>query len=300
MTKSPKLSIVILNYNTGNYLLNCLKSIYASSLSPSGYEIILVDNASTDNSLSQIKPFTNLLKTKNFQIIINPKNLGFSAGNNVGVRLANPNSRYLLFLNPDTLVNPDTLRRMLRFFSQNPKVDAATCKIILASTGAVQPECHRSFPTPLSSLLYFSGISRRFYFAKHLDFSQTQKIDACSGSFLMIKKSVGDRLAWWNEKYFFYGEDLDLCYKLKQHAYQLYYYPFTSITHYQGISSGIKKTKSTASRATKILAVQSSTQAMKIFFQENLADHYPRSLRWLVWAGIALLEKYRVLKAKYL
>jgi len=305
MTKSPAknkpiISVIILNYNSGNYLAQCLASLARSTLPASDFEIIVVDNASTDNSILKIKKLIHSLKIDNCKLKINSSNLGFAAGNNRGIGFSNPASKYLIFLNPDTLVEPDTLQKMLAFFRSDLRPDAATCKIILAKTSQIQPECHRDFPTPLSAFLHFTGISSRQYFMEYLDYSQTQLINACVGAFFMVRRRVGEDVGWWNEKYFFYGEDLDFCFKLKQKNYHLYYHPNTFITHFQGISSGIKKTVSAASRQTRARSARASTQAMRIFYQENLFPHYSPPTRFLVLTGIKLLELIRVFKTKFL
>lgn len=306
MTKSPKsinpvLSVVILNFNTGDYLQKCLQSISQSDLASQKYEVIVVDNASADQSINLAK--SDSIKIQNLKFKILDTNLGFAAGNNRALPLLSPSSKFVLFLNPDTTIEPQTFSKMLTFFQENPKVDATTCYLKFALTGKLQPECHRNFPTPLAALLHFTGISSRAYFMEYLDYSKIQKINACSGAFLMIKRSVGDSINWWNEKYFYYGEDLDLCYKLRQKGYSLYFYPFTQVTHYQGISSGIiKKTQnvSTASPKTRLRITLASTEAMRIFYQENLVDKYPPIVGFFVMSGIKLLELLRIFKAKYL
>lgn len=304
------LSIIILNYNTGNYLSRCIQSIYKSKLEKYKIEIIIVDNMSKDNSIDLAKKLVPILNTK--YLILNT-NLGFAHGNNQGVKIINPSSKYVLFLNPDTTVEKDTLYKMIDFFEKNSNVDAATCFITLALTGKMQPECHRGFPTPLNAFWHFFGFgipklfpkSKFFngYFASYMDMSKTHQIDACVGAFLMVKKTAGDSIGWWNEKYFFYGEDLDFCYKLKQKGYKLFFYPDCKITHYQGISSGlISKSKhlSKASRTTKVMIARASTEAMRIFYKDNLLKKYPSFLRPLIMSGINLLEFYRVFKARYL
>lgn len=295
MTKSPDLSVIILNYNSGNYLSKCLQSIKDSDFKKFTIEIIIVDNASTDQSFQNAKK----IKLQNSKFLNSPGNIGFSAGNNFGLKhIQNP--RYVLFLNPDTIVESNTLAGMIEYFDTHPQIDAATCDVILALTGKTQPECHRDFPTPANSLLHFTGISSSQYFMQHLDYSKLVQINCCVGAFFMMKKSVGDTVGWWNEKYFFYGEDLDFCFKLKAHNYKLFFVPEFKITHFQGVSSGIKKTKSSASRETKIKIAKASTQAMKIFYQENLFQKYPKYTQTLVLLGINLLQLYRVFKAKYL
>lgn len=310
--KKPILSIIILNFNSSNYLSKCLLSL-ENSITNYKFEVIVVDNASTDDSVLKIDKFKNSIKIKNYKlkIIYSKVNLGFSAGNNIGIKKTDPKSNYLLFLNPDTIVNPDTIEKIVSFMEKNPQASASTCKIILAKIGQIQPECHRGFPTPWRSFCYFSGLSKLFpnsklfsgYFLGHLDLSKTHPIEACVGAFILIRRPVGDTIGWWNEKYFFYGEDLDLCYQLHKHNYKLFYYPHCSIIHYQGISSGIKnqsKKLSKASRQTKIYSAKASTSAMRIFYQQNLFSKYSPLTKFIVNIGINLLEFIRVFKAKYL
>ena len=301
------LSIIILNYNSADYLKKCVESIGKSDIGNYKYEVIVVDNSSTDNSINLAKK-SNIPNTK--YLILNT-NLGFAHGNNQGLKEINPTTRFVLFLNPDTFVQKNTFKNMIEFFDKNSKVDAATCQIDLALTGKMQPECHRGFPTPWNALCYFSGLSKLFphskifsgYFMGNLDITIPHQIDACVGAFLMVKKSIGDKVKWWNEKYFFYGEDLDFCYQIKQHHFNLWFNPNCKITHFQGVSSGlISKSKhlSKASRVTKIKVAKASTQAMRIFYQENLFSHYSAFTKFLVMSGIQLLEIKRVFKAKYL
>lgn len=307
MTKSPDLSIVILNYNSGQYLKNCLVSIYQSDIKNDQIEIIVVDNASSDNSLKLAQNTPPIIKTKYLSL---KTNLGFSAGNNRGLKISHPSSRYVLFLNPDTIVNPDTLFGMIQYLDKNPSIHATTCYVKLALTNQLQPECHRGFPTPGNAFWHFFGFglpkffpkSKIFngYFQSYKDFSQPHQIDCCVGAFLMIRKRVGESLGWWNEKYFFYGEDLDFCYQLQKHHYKLFFNPEYQITHFQGISSGLKTTPSAATRQIKIKSALASTNAMRIFYRENLMSSYPRPLHWLIWLGIKLLEIKRIIKAKYL
>ena len=301
------LSVIILNYNSADYLKKCLESITKSEVGNYKYEVIIVDNNSTDDSVKLAKT----ISFPNFKYLELKDNKGFAHGNNQGLNEINPKTRFVLFLNPDTLVEKDTFKKMIDFFDQNKKVDAATCQINLALTGKMQPECHRGFPTPWNSLCYFAGLSKLFphskifsgYFMGNLDKTVAHKIDACVGAFLMVKKEAGDKIKWWNEKYFFYGEDLDFCFQLKQNNFNLYFNPDCKITHFQGVSSGlISKSQhlSQASRETKIITAKASTEAMRIFYRENLFSHYSAPIRFLVLFGIKILELKRVFKAKYL
>ncbi len=304
---TPILSVVILNYNSGHYLKDCLLSLN-KSITNYVFEVIVVDNLSTDESFSAIQNLKTKYKLISFN---NHKNLGFSAGNNIGIKHTNPKSKYLLFLNPDTIVKTNTIQKITHFMENSPHVSASTCKIILAKTGQIQPECHRGFPTPWRSFCYFTKLYKLFpksplfagYFQGHLDLTKTHQVEACVGAFILLRRSVGETIGWWNESYFFYGEDLDMCYKLRQHGFKLFYYPNCQIVHFQGISSGIKdqsKKLSSASRLTKVKIAKASTQAMRIFYQQNLYQNYSPLTKFIVNLGISLLESIRVFKAKYL
>ncbi|MFZ2153256.1 MAG: glycosyltransferase family 2 protein [Microgenomates group bacterium] len=297
--KNPILSVIILDYNALTYLHQLFQSICRSVLTHK-IEVILVDNDSQDNSLNIIQDSNYHHPQIEFKYLQNGGNIGFAAGNNRAVNISNSYSKYILFLNPDTTVEPNTLQGMIDYLEIHPKVDTATCHVTLALTGKLQPECHRDFPTPLNAFLHFSGISSRLYFMQYLDYTQVQKINACVGAFYLLRREVGESVGWWNEKYFMYGEDLDFCYKVKQKGYSLYFIPFFKINHYQGISSGIKKAKSAASRETKIRSARATTNAMRIFYRENLINNYPKILQSLIYLGINLLEYYRVFKAKFL
>lgn len=299
LKNNPILSVIILNYNANLYLEKLYDSICQSKLTTK-IEVILVDNLSTDGSFDNIVSKKYSHSKIEFKYLETGVNCGFAAGNNRGVKISNPKSKYVLFLNPDTTVEPNTFQGMIDQFKNNPKIDSATCNVILAVTGLTQPECHRDFPTPLNAFLHFSGISSRGYFMEHLDYSQVQPINACVGAFYMLKREIGQKAGWWNEKYFMYGEDLDFCYKVKKLGGNLYFIPQYKILHYQGVSSGIKKIKTAASRETKARSARATTNAMRIFYRENLINDYPKLLHSLIYLGINILEFYRVFKAKYL
>ena len=302
------LSVIILNYNSDSYLAKCLESINKSIIKGFDIEIIIVDNNSSDNSINLAKK--NKLVFNNKYLLLNT-NKGFAHGNNQGVKNINKESTHILFLNPDTTVEKNTFQEMMNFFKKNSNADAATCKITLVKNNKIQPECHRGFPYPWRTFCYFTNLYKlapksaflNGYFLGNLNLNKTHKIECCVGAFIMMKKEVGEKIKWWNEKYFFYGEDLDMCYKIKENNFNLYYYPHCNIYHYQGISSGLIKHSqkiSKASKKTKIMVAKASTNAMRIFYKENLLKKYPPFIKNLVLFGINILQQYRVLKVKYL
>ena len=299
MAKKIDLSIIILNYNTKDLLRDCLKSVKKAEKDSFRYQIIVVDNASTDSSAEMVKE--NFLWV---ELVVNKKNVGFAAGNNRGIKKST--GRYVLFLNPDTLVQPDTFKIMLNFMEKHPRVGAATCRVELPS-GELDYSCHRGFPTPWSALAHFSGLAKLFrrmnffsgYTLTHLPLNKTHEIDSGCGAFLIVRREAGEEISWWDEDYYWYGEDLDFCYRLKKKGWRIMFVPKTKIIHYKGAASGLKKdTKeiTTATKETKIKAVKASTGVMRVFFRKHYQDRYPRIIYWLVMLGIDLLEKIRLLK----
>ena len=283
------LSIVIVSYNTNEFLKKCLKSIEKTSKNFT-YEIIVVDNASSDNSAELVK--------ENFKDVIlfsNKENLGFSKANNIGVKKTI--GRYVLFLNSDTEVYENTLKTMIEFMDSKNDVGAATCKLVLPD-GKIDDASHRGFPTPWNSFSHFSGISKLFGYTKlfggynlgYLNLNETHQIDALAGAFMFVRREAGEQVGWWDEDYFFYGEDLDFCYMLKQNGWKIYYVPSVSILHHKGISGGIKKHSKQISKAsdqTRAKSQEERFKAMKLFYKKHYENKYPWLITQLVYLGIS-------------
>lgn len=308
---NPILSIIVLYYNSKDYLEKCLDSLALSKLHNYKIETIVINNGATDGIAKQNENKFKSNTIINPKFIYSEKNLGFSAGNNFGIKQINKNTKYVLFVNDDMLFFPDTIYNMIEFFETENSVDASTCYVTLAKTNKLALETHREFPTPWNTFWHFFGlgIPKLFpkskllhgYLGDYKKYTTTQKIECCQGCFLMLKKSVGEKIKWWNEKYFFLGEDLDFCYKLKQNKFSLYFYPKAKIIHFHGVSSGLKNNSgSNANRSTKVRSALAGTTAMRIFYQENLMSQYPKLFHPVVYLGIKVLEIYRVFKAKYL
>jgi GT2 family glycosyltransferase len=289
------LSIIIVSYNTKEFLKGCIESIYKTTKKIK-FEIIVVDNASSDGTIEMLKK----LSTENFRLIENKENLGFSKANNLGVKKAS--GRYLLFLNPDIVVHAETLEGMVKFMSQYQDAGAATCKLIMPN-GQIDDASHRGFPTPWNSFSHFSGLAKIFgeiehfggYNLKHLDFSRTHEIDALAGAFMIVRRKAGEEAGWWDEDYFFYGEDLDFCYMLKQKGWKIYYVPEFSVLHYKGVSHGLKKVSkdiTTANEETKIKSQKERFRAMRLFYKKHYEQKYPWIITHLVYLGIFLKQRF--------
>ncbi len=278
-----KLSIVILNYNTEALLKQCLASLPKHE----DYQIIVVDNASLDGSVAMVKK-----EFPQVGLVSNAKNCGYTRGNNAARKIAR--GEYILFLNSDTKVYPGTLERMVKFMDETPDAGISTCMTVLPN-GELYYASHRGFPTPWNSLLYFLGLPSNYRGNLKL-LNQIHEIDACSGTFLLIRKPLLDQIGWFDEDYFSYGEDLEMCYRVKELGYKVYFVPDVKIMHYWGASSGLKST----SKDIAVKDPQNSRhwnnaryQAMKIFYDKHYRKQYPEFFRWLSFTTITLFSYLR-------
>jgi GT2 family glycosyltransferase len=289
------LSIIILNFNTKNLLINLLDSLKKADRGVYKIEIIVVDNASADGSQEMVEkhyPETKLIKNLN--------NIGYSKANNIAAIKAK--GKYLLFLNSDTLVSKDTLVNVLDFVHQK-KVKALTCRVELKN-GKLDPASHRGFPTPWASFTYFFGFEKIFpqsklfsqYHQGWKDLGKIHQVDAISGAFFFISKNTFFKANKFDEDYFMYGEDLDLCYKLKKLNIPVYFYPGTKIIHFKK-RSGRKKDMSNLSKQKQALIRKHSKkhfyETMKTFYKKHYQHQYPWIVKQLVLLGIFIISKFK-------
>ncbi len=297
-----ELSIIIVSFNTAKLTIEAIESLVdvcSVELKSGKYEIIVSDNDSKDNTVEDLKNLKEKSKIKYLTIIENKKNLGFAKGNNVGIKKAN--GKYLLFLNSDTVVRKDTIQTIVGFLDTHKDAGAATCKIEIP-LGGIDEGSHRGFPTPWNAFCHFSKLEKLFpksrlfagYTQGWKDFSSIHAVDAIVGAFMMVRKEAGDQIGWWDEDYFFYGEDLDFCFMLHRNGWKIYYVPVVSILHYGGVSSGIKKQSqniTTSNLERKIMVQNARFAAMKIFYKKHYENIYPKFVTWLVFKGIDFLHK---------
>lgn len=291
-----KLSIVIVHYNTPQFLSACLESLTGDRGIPHDWEIVVVDNASSDHAAADL---LELRDTYSFTLIRNDKNEGFSRANNAAIKRST--GEYVLLLNPDTEASKDALTRVMSYMDEHEKVGIATPRVELPG-GAIDDACHRGFPTPWNSLCHFSGLAWMFptstffngYHLGYQDMEKIHEIDAGVGACMMIRRTVGDRLGWLDEDYFWYGEDIDICYRAKQAGYLVVYIPDVAILHHKGVSSGIKKESqgiSSATHKTRMIAQKARFNAMRMFYKKHYEKKYPPFMFALVMKGIDLFEK---------
>lgn len=269
----PEISIVIVNYNVKDFLYQCLRSIERASANLT-LEIFVVDNNSTDGSmeiLPQQFPFVNFIALD--------KNLGFGKANNIAMDQAT--GKYILLLNPDTILSENTLDKMVGYMETQPSVGIAGCKV-LNEDGSFQSPCRRGFPTPWASLCKLFFLEKLFprspIFARYSqtfrDENETYYIDAISGSFMFCRKETLRTLKGFDPDFHMYGEDIDLCYRAHQAGWKTAYFHETTIIHYQG-----KSTKRSSLNEVKVFY-----QAMEIFAHK----HYGSSLWFLYLLTIGI------------
>jgi GT2 family glycosyltransferase/lipopolysaccharide/colanic/teichoic acid biosynthesis glycosyltransferase len=230
------LSVIIVNYNVRQFLENALTSIRRAMEGLEG-EVFVVDNASEDGSIEMVRS-----KFPDVILIENRINLGFARANNLALKQAR--GRCILLVNPDTVVQENTLRVMLRFFDENPDVGLAGCKI-LNPDGSFQLPCRRSFPTPWVAFTKIFGFSALFpksrlfgrYNLTYLNTDETYEVEAVSGSFMMVRREAYLRVGGLDESFFMYGEDLDWCYRFSQAGHKVFYVHSTAIIHFKGEST---------------------------------------------------------------
>lgn len=295
-----KLSIVIVNYNTRDLILDCLTSIKNSEGIDFGVKVIVVDNASQDGSVEE------LAKLKWITLIPSSANLGFAKGNNLALKELD--GEYVWFLNPDTVVEPNTIAFMTTYMDNHPEVGMATPKLVLPD-GKLDKNCHRGFPTPQRAMWHFLGLDLLFpksalfagYYLGNLPADQESEVDVIGGSSVLIRRSVGEDVGWWDETYFMYGEDIALAWEVKQLGLKVMYVPGVYIHHYHGASSGLKGSSASVSKAskeTKIRSAQATVSAMRIFYKKYYQGKYPPLLTRLVLFTISALGILRVLRLR--
>lgn len=300
MKKSKyELAVVIVNYNTRQLLDDCLNSVFKADQPKGGLQVVVVDNASADDSVAMVKE-----KYPQVDLIASDENLGFAKGNNVGVKAVS--ARYVLFLNSDTVVRRYALVKPLKYLKNHPKAGAITIRLYLKD-GSIDYDNHRGMPTPWVSFCKLFGLSAlfpksTFFNGYHLGYQNLNRIHSIpmsAGSFLMMPLRLFKDIGQWDETYFFYGEDIDLCYRITEAGYKIIYYPKVSTLHLRGASSGLRKESAktaASSKVNRLKVAKASTQAWEIFYQKFYKNKYPWIVTFLVLSGIRLKGFLRVIK----
>lgn len=260
--RGPELdvSVIIVNYNTRDYVLDCLESVYAQAGNVS-FEVIVADNASQDGSCKAIRerfPAVTLFDNKD--------NRGFAGANNQGLRIAR--GRYVLLLNPDTIVLDRAIEKMVRYMDEHPDIGCSGCQVMLDAS-EIQRTCFR-FPSPLNVLLDTTGLSRLFprsrffgrYWMGWWDRCSERDVDVVSGMFMLLRREVVEEVGLMDEDYFVYAEEADWCYRMWKHGWRRVFAPIAQIIHREG-----------GGKSTRLMKTRMYVQVQKsllIFHRKNL------------------------------
>lgn len=270
----PTVSLVIVSYNVREHLRRCLRSAFASR--DVTLEVIVVDNGSRDGSADTVaKEFPQV------RLVRLPENRGYAAANNVG--LVECRGSYVLLLNPDMFLDLDAVAQLGNFLMVHSEVGAVGPRI-LRPDGRPDPAARRAFPTPLVAALRMSGLSRLFprsarmarYNLGHLSPESTHEIDSGTGACLLVRRSALNEVGLFDTDYFLYGEDIDLCLRLKTAGWAIYYLPTALGTHVKGASASQRPLES----------IYEFHRAMWTFYKKHYAFRYLAALRVIVWLAI--------------
>ena len=279
-----KLSVIIVNYNVQHFLEQCLHSVLNAGRKVA-IEVIVVDNNSVDGSIGMVKE-----KFPSVRLIENKKNTGFSFANNQAIKISS--GEYILLLNPDTVVEEDTFEKVVTFMDTHPDAGGLGVKM-LDGKGKFLPESKRGLPTPAVAFYKIFGLAALFpksrlfgkYHLGYLDRDQVHAVDILSGAFMLMRKSVLDKVGLLDETFFMYGEDIDLSYRIILGGYKNYYFPETRIIHYKGEST----------KKSSVNYVFVFYKAMVIFAQKHFSQNNAKLFSFLInlaiylRAGIAII-----------
>lgn len=276
------ISICIVNWNTKDLLYNCIDSIQKKTSGVS-YEIIVVDNNSDDCSAEMVKEHFPHCK-----LIASNKNNGFSRGNNLGIQEAT--GKYILFLNPDTVLATNALYGMFQFMESCPEVGAVGCKL-LNPDGSVQFICARTYPTLFNQFCYLMMINRLLPMSQmfstvemsYWDHRDSRDIDCLTGACIFARKIIIDDLKGFDEKFYMYAEEVDLCYRIKKAGWKLHFLASEGIYHLEGASSKQKPQKYFSTLAQR--------ESNRYFFLK----HFGKMYAWMYTSIIFFGSFYRLL-----
>lgn len=274
-TQDIQLSVVIVNYNVRHFLEQALLAVRKAA-SGLAVEVFVVDNNSVDDSVRMVRE-----KFPEVQLIANQDNPGFSIANNQAIRKSN--GKYVLLLNPDTVVEEDTFRVCLQFMDDHPDAGGLGVKMIDGS-GKFLPESKRGFPNFFVAFCKTVGLSTLFpksrvfnrYHLGYLDKDKNHEVDVLSGAFMMMRQSVLEEVGLLDESFFMYGEDIDLSYRIVKAGYKNYYLADTTILHYKGEST----------KKGTLNYVYTFYNAMIIFARKHFRGEQARTFIFLIQMAI--------------
>jgi N-acetylglucosaminyl-diphospho-decaprenol L-rhamnosyltransferase len=271
-------TVVVVNYNVRDLLRDCLGSL-RDEHSRLQREVIVVDNCSSDGSADMVAA-----EFPEVRVIVSPSNDGFAAANNRGIRAANP-SRYVMLLNPDTVVPAAALDKLVKFMDGHPEVGVVGPKLVKGD-GTLDLACRRSFPNPRIAFYHAFGLDKLFpnnrelaqYNLTFLDEDQPTELDCVVGAAMLVRSIAIEQAGLLDETFFMYGEDLDWAFRIKQHGWKVFYNPGVVIVHYKGQSS----------RQRSVPSILAFYDAMVIFHRKHYAASTFFAVNWVIRLGIWL------------
>ena len=290
------LGIVIVNYNVRDLLRECLASVYDSRGGVT-FEVCVVDNGSQDGSAGMVEAEFPQVR------LIRAENRGYAAGNNLGLRAfgfgeaegkaAASLPRYALLLNADTVLPPSALADMLDFMEAYPQAGVAGPRLVRAD-GSLDKACRRSFPTPEVAVYRLSGLSHLFpqskrfgrYNLTYLSPHTTTEVDSVVGAFMLIRGEALTQVGLLDEQFFMYAEDLDLCYRIKQRGWQVWYNAAVTVLHYKGESS----------RQRSTFANVKFYETMRLFHDKHFKRQTFFLVNWMIYAAVGFLGGWALLR----
>lgn len=289
MKHNTELSIIIVNFNTRDLLKACLDTVFSEKKATDRWEVIVVDNNSTDGSAEMVERFPHKVR-----LIRNFANAGFAAANNQGINEAH--GAYILLLNSDTEIPHGALHAMIMFMEERDDIGAATCKLLLPN-GTIDPACHRGFPTPWASITYFLGLEKVFprvkvfsqYHQWYKNMTIPHEIACPSGAFFLVRRNVIDRVGLLDERFFMYAEDIDWAYRIRQSGFSIYFNPLVTVLHKKK-QSGRAHSDSVKRRQTE----EHFYRTMEQFYRK----HYMNLYSPLITLFIILLLRVRIIILK--
>jgi GT2 family glycosyltransferase len=227
--QKPIVSALVVSRNSKDQLLECLHAFFASADIP--VQAVVVDNDSSDGSAAAVTD-----EFPQATVIVQPKNLGYGRAANVGLERCE--GRFVLLLSPDVIVDAQCVGRLADFLLTRPDAGAVGPRLVLPD-GHIDPDARRSFPSPGTLFYQTVGLSKLFprsrrfgrYNMGHIRDTEPHEMDAGTAACLMVRKSALDRIGHFDPRYFMFGEDLDLCYRLKLGGWKVFYVPGASATH---------------------------------------------------------------------
>jgi GT2 family glycosyltransferase len=285
-------SVVIVNYNAGAMLAECVRAALASSVPTHVY---VCDNASYDDSIEYL--WSAIGPESRVTVVINRKNLGFARANNVV--LPQCRSEWVLFVNPDCVIRPDTIERMIAVMRAHPDAGVAGC-LILNPDGSEQPTCRRYIPTPWRTFVRMLRLYRMFpnralfqpWSLSGMPLPQAPtEVEALSGAFMFVRRSAMDQVGYMDEAYFLHCEDLDWFMRFRRAGWKVLFAPHVSVVHWKGFSS----------KANPVKVEYHKHRGMVHFYNKFFRERYPAvvliAVMVAIWARFVIKASWVVLRS---